>query len=202
VKPDNGESATPLDGVDIREALRINDEGLLLETQARILAVVTEENARTQRLDQKAGALLSAVALTSTVGGALSAHAAGAAAWWFLVPAVCALAATICSLWALRVQSHRRVDESDLLSGRDLEAVAKSAKEAVLRYRRKNLGGIWRAYAHTCAINDRRAKSVFYGQLAFGAAILTFMGATTITGAMAPNKNGESSRDQQEAATA
>jgi hypothetical protein len=190
VTPDKGTAAPGLDSIDIREALRVNNELLLLEMQTRMLAVVTEENARTQRLDQKAGALLSAVALTATVGGALSARSGGMAAWWFLVPAICALAATGFSLWVLRVQSHRRVDESDLLAARTLEAEAKDEKDAVHRYMRKNLGGIWRAYAHTCNINDRRARSVFYGQVAFGAAILTFMGATTITRAMAPSKNG------------
>ncbi len=186
MKPEKG-AATGLDSIDIREALRVNNEMLLLEMQTRMLAVVTEENARTQRLDQKAGALLSAVALTATVGGALSARPGGTAAWWFLVPAVCALAATGFSLWVLRVQSHRRVDEGDLLAARTLEAEAKNEKDAVHRYRRKNMGGIWRAYAHTCSINDRRAKSVFCGQLAFGAAILTFIGATTIIRAMAPS---------------
>ena len=190
--------ANALEAINVREALRLNDPALLLDVQARILAVVTEENVRTQRLDQKAGALLSAVAITSTVGGALSTHTVGWAAWSFLLPAAFALAATGLALWALRVQSQRRVDEGDLLSGGALEAEASDADEALNRYRRKNLGGIWGAYTHTCAINDRRSKAVFRGQLAFGAALLSFMAATTFTRAMAPPKNGESSRDQQE----
>lgn len=151
----------------IVEELRISDPLLFGAVESNIKELAAREADRSKTIDTKAGFLLAAVGIVSS----LSASATRSGRWTWL-PILAFAAAALAALWALRVRYYYSQSYGDLLAAAAIEQEEEDSANALLRYKRRVLAGTWDTCMQNAQIDRARANFVFAGQALFGTGIL------------------------------